>query len=249
MKILVAVKRVIDSSQIPRVRADGTGIETTNVKMGMNPYDEVAVEAAVRLKQAGLATEVVVVSIGEAAAAETIRSGLAMGADRGILVTTDAAPEPLGVARILQRIVAEEQAALVILGKQAIDGDCGQTGQMLAGKLGWGQATSVSQLEIAGNLVTAGCEVDAGRQSVELSLPAVVTVDLRLNQPRHPNLAGIKAGKQMPIDLRSAADLAIDLRPRLTVLKTYESSSLRAGVRIATVGELVAKLKADLAAL
>ena len=243
MKILVPVKRVVDYNVKVRVKSDGTGVELANVKMSMNPFDEIAVEEALRLKEAGKATEVVVVSIGPAQASETIRTGLAMGADRGILVKADGVVEPLAVAKILKAIVAEEQPGLVILGKQAIDDDSNQTGQMLAALLGWSQATFASKLEVDGSDFVVSREVDGGSQTVKLKGPAIVTTDLRLNEPRYASLPNIMKAKKKPIDTMSPADLGVDPAPRLKTLKVAEPPKRSAGIKVKTVQELVDKLK------
>jgi electron transfer flavoprotein beta subunit len=243
MKILVPVKRVIDYNVKVRVKADGSGVELANVKMSMNPFDEIAVEEALRLREKGIATEVVVVSIGPAQASETIRSGLAMGADRGILVKADTMPEPLAVAKLLKAVVDEEAPGLVILGKQAIDDDCNQTGQMLAALLGWAQGTFASKLEIGEGRIVVTREVDGGAQTVALKMPAVVTTDLRLNEPRYASLPNIMKAKKKPIAEKTAADYGVDLTPRLTVLKTVEPAGRKAGIKVGSVAELVGKLK------
>ena len=243
MKILVPVKRVVDYNVRVRVKADGTGVELANVKMSMNPFDEIAVEEALRLREAGKATEVVAVSIGPAQAQETVRTALAMGADRGIVVEVAEAVEPLTVAKILKAVVAEEQPGLVILGKQAIDDDCGQTGQMLAALLGWGQGTFASKVEIGEGVVNVTREVDGGLQTVALKLPAIVTTDLRLNEPRYASLPNIMKAKKKPIAMKKIADYGIDPAPRLKVLKTVEPAGRKAGVKVASVAELVAKLR------
>ena len=242
MKILVPVKRVVDYNVKIRVSPDGSGVELANVKMSMNPFDEIAIEEAIRLKEAGKATEIVAVSIGPAQAAETIRTALAMGADRGILVKADGPVEPLAVAKILKAIVEAEQPGLVILGKQAIDDDCNQTGQMLAALLGWPQGTFASKVTV-GDMLEVTREVDGGLQTVELKLPAIVTTDLRLNEPRYASLPNIMKAKKKPIDEKTAADFGVDLAPRLKVLKTTEPSGRKAGVKVASVEELVSKLK------
>jgi len=243
MKILVPVKRVVDFNVKIRVKADGSGVELANIKMSMNPFDEIAVEEALRLKEAGKATEVVAVSIGPAQASETIRTALAMGADRGILVKTDMAAEPLAVAKILKAIVEAEQPGLVILGKQAIDDDSNQTGQMLAALLNWSQGTFASKLVIDGETVTVTREVDGGLQTVTLKAPAIVTTDLRLNEPRYASLPNIMKAKKKPIDEKTPADYGVDVAPRLQVLKTSEPPGRKSGAKVASVAELVAKLK------
>jgi electron transfer flavoprotein beta subunit len=243
MKILVPVKRVVDYNVKIRVKADGSGVDLANVKMSMNPFDEIAVEEALRLKEAGKATEVIVVSIGPAKADETLRTGLAMGADRGILVKTDDPVEPLAVAKILAKIVAEEQPGLVILGKQAIDDDSNQTGQSLAALLGWGQGTFASKVEISGDGVDVTREIDGGLQTVTLKLPAIVTTDLRLNEPRYASLPNIIKAKKKEVAAKTPADYGVDIAPRLEVLKTAEPPTRKAGVKVGSVPELVAKLK------
>jgi electron transfer flavoprotein beta subunit len=243
MKILVPVKRVIDFNVKVRVKSDGSGVELANVKMSMNPFDEIAVEEALRLKEAGKATEIIVISIGPQQCSETIRTGLAMGADRGILVKTDVPPEPLAVAKILKGIAQEEQPGLIIMGKQAIDDDCNQTGQMLAALLGWGQGTFASKVAIDGEKVDVTREVDGGLQTVTLKLPAVVTTDLRLNEPRYASLPNIMKAKKKPIADKTPADYGVDVAPRLKVLKTVEPPGRKAGVKVASVQELVSKLK------
>jgi electron transfer flavoprotein beta subunit len=243
MKLLVPVKRVVDANVKVRVKADGSGVELSNVKMAMNPFDEIAVEEAIRLKEAGKADEIVVVSIGPAQAAETLRTALAMGADRAILVKVEDQVEPLGVAKVLKGVVEEEQPGLVILGKQAIDDDSNQTGQMLAALLGWSQGTFASKVELAGDKAKVTREVDGGLQTVELKMPAVVTADLRLNQPRYASLPNIMKAKKKPLDEKSPADFGADVTPRLKVLKTEEPGGRKAGVKVKTVAELVDKLK------
>ncbi|CCJ07545.1 electron transfer flavoprotein subunit beta/FixA family protein [Methylocystis sp. SC2] len=243
MKILVPVKRVVDYNVKIRVKADGSGVDLANVKMSMNPFDEIAVEEALRLKEAGKATEVIVVTIGPAKADETLRTGLAMGADRGILVKTDETVEPLAVAKILARIVAEEQPQLVIMGKQAIDDDCNQTGQMLAALLGWGQGAFASKVEMADGSVDVTREIDGGLQTVSLKLPAVVTTDLRLNEPRYASLPNIIKAKKKEVAVKAPADYGVDIAPRLEVLKTAEPAKRKAGVKVGSVVELVGKLK------
>ena len=243
MKILVPVKRVIDYNVKARVKPDGSGVELANVKMSMNPFDEIAVEEALRLKEQGKATEVVCVSIGPAQAAETIRTALAMGADRGILVKTDASVEPLAVAKILQAVVGEEKPDLVILGKQAIDDDSNQTGQMLAALLGWPQGTFASKVVIEGAEVLVTREVDGGLQTVKLSTPAIVTTDLRLNEPRYASLPNIMKAKKKPIADKTPETYGVDVKPRLEVMKTAEPPGRKAGAKVGSVVELVAKLK------
>jgi len=245
MKILVPVKRVVDYNVKIRVKPDGSGVDLANVKMSMNPFDEIAVEEALRLKEAGKATEVVVVSVGPAQAQETLRTALAMGADRGILVQTDATVEPLAVAKILKAVAAAEAPGLVILGKQAIDDDCNQTGQMLAALTGWGQGTFASKVEIGEGKVAVTREVDGGLQTVELTLPAIVTTDLRLNEPRYASLPNIMKAKKKPLDTKTPADFGVDVGPRLTVVKTTEPKGRSAGVKVASAAELVAKLKTE----
>ncbi|MCZ8044829.1 MAG: electron transfer flavoprotein subunit beta/FixA family protein [Beijerinckiaceae bacterium] len=243
MKILVPVKRVVDYNVKIRVKADGSGVELANVKMSMNPFDEIAVEEALRLKEAGKASEVVVVSIGPAQAAETIRTGLAMGADRGILVKVEGTVEPLAVAKLLKKVVEQESPGLVILGKQAIDDDCNQTGQMLAALLGWPQGTFASKVALEAESVDVTREVDGGLQTVSLKLPAIVTTDLRLNEPRYASLPNIMKAKKKPLDETSAEALGVDVAPRLTVLKTVEPAGRSAGIKVGSVAELVSKLK------
>ena len=243
MKVLVPVKRVIDANVKVRVKADQTGVELTNVKMAMNPFCEIAVEEAVRMKEAGTATEVVVVSAGAQQAQETIRTGLAMGADRGILILSDASLEPLAVAKLLKAVVEKESADMVLMGKQAIDGDNNQTGQMLAALLGWPQGTFVSKIEKSDGGLKVTREVDGGLENVALKLPAVVTVDLRLNQPRYASLPNIMKAKKKQIDTMTPEDLGVDASPRLTVLKVVEPPARKAGVKVADVAELVDKLK------
>ncbi len=243
MKILVPVKRVVDFNVKIRVKPDGTGVELANVKMSMNPFDEIAVEEALRLKEAGKATEVICVSIGPAQSAETIRAGLAMGADRGILVKTDQPPEPLTVAKLLKAVIAKEEPGLVILGKQAIDDDCNQTGQMLAALLGWPQGTFASKLVIGDGSLDVTREVDGGLQTLTLKMPAIITTDLRLNEPRYASLPNIMKAKKKPIDETTPEALGVDAAPRLKVLKTVEPAGRKAGTKVKTVAELVAKLK------
>src|SRR5580700_4435453 len=243
MKILVPVKRAVDKDVKIRVKSDGSGVELANVKMSMNPFDEIAVEEAIRLKEAGKATEIVAVSIGPAQAAETIRTALAMGADRGILVKTEGAAEPLAVAKILKAVAAAEQPGLIIMGKQAIDDDSNQTGQMLAALLGWPQGTFASKIAIEGDALLVTREVDGGLQTVTLKMPAVITTDLRLNEPRYASLPNIMKAKKKPIDETTPEALGVDAAPRLKVLKTVEPPGRKAGAKVKSVAELVAKLK------
>ena len=243
MKVLVPVKRVVDYNVKVRVRADGSGVETANVKMSMNPFDEIAVEEAVRLKEAGKATEVVVASLGVQACQETLRTALAMGADRAIHVLTDVAVEPLAVAKALKSLVGKEQPDLVIMGKQAIDDDSNQTGQMLAALLGWPQGTFASKVVMDDSSVTVTREIDGGLETVELTLPAVVTADLRLNEPRYASLPNIMKAKKKPVETLKPEDLGVDVTPRLTTLKVVEPSKRSAGIKVGSVAELVDKLK------
>lgn len=245
MKVLVAVKRVVDYNVKIRVKGDGSGVELANVKMSMNPFDEIAVEEAIRLKEAGKVTEIVVVSVGPAQAQETLRTALAMGADRAILVKTDETVEPLGVAKVLKGVVEAEQPDLVFLGKQAIDDDSNQTGQMLSALLNWSQATFASKVELGDASAKVTREVDGGLQTIDVKLPAIVTVDLRLNQPRYASLPNIMKAKKKPLDEKSPADFGADIAPRLKVLKTEEPGGRKAGVKVGSVSELVEKLKAD----
>jgi electron transfer flavoprotein beta subunit len=243
MKILVPVKRAVDKDVKIRVKADGSGVELANIKMSMNPFDEIAVEEALRLKEAGKAAEVIAVSIGPQQAGETIRTALAMGADRGILVKHDGPVEPLAVAKILKGIVEAEQPGLVILGKQAIDDDSNQTGQMLAALLNWPQGTFASKVVLDGDSVSVTREVDGGLQTVKLKGPAIVTTDLRLNEPRYASLPNIMKAKKKPIDEKSPGDYGVDVAPRLEVVKTVEPPGRKAGAKVASVAELVGKLK------
>jgi electron transfer flavoprotein beta subunit len=249
MKILVPVKRAVDKDVKIRVKTDGSGVELGNVKMSMNPFDEIAVEEALRLKEAGKATEVVCVSIGPQQAAETIRTGLAMGADRGILVKVEGAVEPLAVAKILKGVAAAEQPGLIIMGKQAIDDDCNQTGQMLAALLGWPQGTFASKLAFDGDALVVTREVDGGLQTVKLKMPAIVTTDLRLNEPRYASLPNIMKARKKPIDEKTAVDYGVDTKPRLAVIKTAEPPVRKAGVKVKTVAELIDKLKNEAGAI
>ena len=243
MKILVPVKRVIDYNVKPRVKSDGTGVDLANVKMSMNPFDEIAVEEAMRLKEKGVATEIVAVSVGPAKAQETLRTALAMGADRAILVTVEDDVEPLAVAKILKAIMAEEEPGLVILGKQAIDDDCNQTGQMLAALTGRPQGTFASEVTVDGGSVTVKREVDGGLETVKLTLPAIVTTDLRLNEPRYASLPNIMKAKSKPLANKTPADYGVDTAPRLKTLKVSEPPVRQAGIKVADVDALVAKLK------
>ena len=243
MKILVPVKRVIDYNVKPRVKADGTGVDLANVKMSMNPFDEIAVEEAIRLKEKGAATEIVAVSVGPAKAQETLRTALAMGADRAILIETDEDVEPLAVAKILKAIADEEAPGLVILGKQSISDDSNQTGQMLAALMGRPQGTFANTVEVDGDHVTVKREVDGGLQTVKLAMPAIVTTDLRLNEPRYASLPNIMKAKQKPMAVKTAADYGVDLTPRLKTLKVEEPAVRQAGVKVADVAELVGKIK------
>ena len=243
MKILVPVKRVVDKDVKIRVKTDGSGVELANVKMSMNPFDEIAVEEAIRLKEAGKATEIVCVSIGPQQVSETIRTGLAMGADRGIMVKVDGAIEPLAVAKLLKAVVDAEKPGLVILGKQAIDDDCNQTGQMLAALLGWPQGTFASKIVIDGDSVLVTREVDGGLQTVKLKAPVIVTTDLRLNEPRYASLPNIMKAKKKPIDEKTPDAYGVDVKPRLDVVKTVEPLGRKAGVKVKSPAELVGKLK------
>jgi electron transfer flavoprotein beta subunit len=243
MKVLVAVKRVVDYNVKIRVKADGSGVELANVKMSMNPFDEIGVEEAIRLKESGKATEIVVVSIGPQQAQETLRTALAMGADRAILVKHDEIVEPLAVAKILKGVVDAEKPEIVILGKQAIDDDANQTGQMLAALLGWAQATACSKLEPGVGEATITREIDGGLQTLKVKMPLIVTTDLRLNQPRYASLPNIMKAKKKPLDEKSAADYGVDTKHRLKVIKTEDPPKRDAGVKVASVAELVGKLK------
>ncbi len=243
MKVLVPVKRVVDYNVKIRVKSDGSGVELANVKMSMNPFDEIAVEEALRLKEAGKATEIVVVSIGPAQASETLRTGLAMGADRGILIKAEGNVEPLAVAKLLKAVADEEKPGLIILGKQAIDDDSNQTGQMLAALLGWSQATFASKVEVDGSDFKVTREVDGGLQTIKLKGPSIVTTDLRLNEPRYASLPNIMKAKKKPIAEKAADQYGVDLAPRLEIIKTTEPGGRKAGVRVKDVAELVSKLK------
>jgi len=244
MKILVPVKRVLDYNVKPRVKADGSGIDLANVKMSMNPFDEIAVEEAIRLREKGVATEIVVVSIGEQKAQDTLRTALAMGADRAILIVSENRVEPLGVAKLLKAIADEEQPGLIILGKQAIDDDNNQTGQMLGALTGWGQGTFASALEVSGDTIKVTREIDGGSETVDLKLPAIVTTDLRLNEPRYASLPNIMKAKSKPLAQKTAADYGVDIAPRITTLKVEEPAKRSAGIKVADVDELIGKLKA-----
>ena len=243
MKVLVPVKRVIDYNVKIRVKADQTGVETANVKMSMNPFDEIAVEEAIRLREAGTATEVIAVSVGPQQCQETIRTALAMGADRGILIQTDDEVQPLAVAKLLKAVADKEGPDLVILGKQAIDDDSNQTGQMLAALLGWSQATFASKIEIDGGSANVIREVDGGLETLKVTMPCIVTTDLRLNEPRYASLPNIMKAKKKPIDQMGPADLGVDITPRLTTLKVVEPAKREAGVMVEDVAQLVDKLK------
>ena len=243
MKIIVPVKRVVDYNVKVRVKSDGTGVDIANVKMSMNPFDEIAVEEAVRMKEAGVATDVLVVSIGPEKAQAEIRQALAMGADRGLLVKTDETVEPLAVAKLLKAVCEQESPDLVIMGKQAIDDDCNQTGQMLAALLGWAQGTFASKIEKADDKLHVTREVDGGLQTVALALPAIVTTDLRLNEPRYASLPNIMKAKKKPLEMKEPSEYGVSLEPRLKVLKTAEPPTREAGVKVESVAELVDKLK------
>ncbi len=243
MKILVPVKRVIDYNVKVRVKADNSGVELANVKMSMNPFDEIAVEEALRLKEAGTAEEVIAVSIGPAQAQETLRTALAMGADRAILVKTDEAVEPLAIAKILKEIAGEEKPGMILLGKQAIDNDCNQTGQMLAALLGWPQGTFASEVKVSDGHVNVTREIDGGLETVRLDLPAVITADLRLNEPRYASLPNIMKAKRKPLDTKEPADYGVDTTRRVTTLKVEEPAKRQAGIIVESVAELVTKLR------
>ena len=247
MKVLVPVKRVVDYNVKIRVKSDGSGVELANVKMSMNPFDEIAIEEAVRLKEKGIVTEIIAVSVGPVKSQETIRTALSMGADRGLLIETDenALIEPLAVAKLLKAVIATEQPGLVILGKQAIDDDCNQTGQMLAAMLNWPQATFASKIVIDGGAAQITREVDGGLEVLSMKLPAIVTTDLRLNDPRYPSLPNIMKAKKKPLEIKKATEFGVELANRLKVLKTTEPSGRKAGVKVASVAELVQKLKND----
>ena len=243
MKVLIPVKRVIDANIKVRVKGDQSGVETNNVKMAMNPFCEIAVEEAVRMKESGMAEEIVAVTVGPSQSQETLRTALAMGADRAILIETDEVLEPLGVAKLLKAVVENENPGMVIMGKQAIDGDNNQTGQMLAALLGWSQGTFVSKIDGSGDTINVTREVDAGLQTVTLKMPAIVTVDLRLNEPRYASLPNIMKAKKKPMDTMTPADLGVDITPRVTVVKVTEPPARDAGVIVANVAQLVDKLR------
>ena len=245
MKVLVPVKRVVDYNVKIRVKADGTGVDLANVKMSMNPFDEIAIEEAVRLKESGKANEVVAVSIGPAQAQETLRTALAMGADRAILITVDGPVEPLSVAKLLKGVVAVENPNLVILGKQAIDDDANQTGQMLSALLGWSQATFASELDLGDTTAKVTREVDGGLQAIEVTLPAIVTADLRLNEPRYASLPNIMKAKKKPLETRTPDDFGVTVAPRLRVIRVEEPAGRTAGIKVAGVTDLIEKLKAE----
>ncbi len=245
MKVLVTVKRVIDSNVKARVKPDQTGVDLANVKMSMNPFDEIAVEEAVRMKEKGAASEIVAVSVGPAQAQETIRTALAMGADRGVLIQSDADPEPLEVAKVLKAVVDEEKPDLVLMGKQAIDGDNNATGQMLAALLGWPQATFASEVKLDSGKATVTREVDGGLQTIQIDLPGVVTVDLRLNEPRYASLPNIMKAKKKEIAMKSVGDYGVDVTPRLKVIKVTEPPKRQAGIKVEDAAELVNKLKTE----
>jgi electron transfer flavoprotein beta subunit len=243
MKALVAVKRVIDYNVKARVKADGSGVDLANVKMSMNPFDEIAIEEAIRLKEKGVVTEIVAVSLGVTQCQETLRTAMAMGADRGILVESDAELQPLAVAKLLKAVADKEAPQLIILGKQAIDDDSNQTGQMLAALLGWSQATFASKVEVNGNTAKVTREVDGGLETIAIKLPAIITTDLRLNEPRYATLPNIMKAKKKQLDLIKPADLGVDVTPRLTTLKVVEPPKRKGGVMVKDVAELVSKLK------
>lgn len=243
MKVLVPLKRVIDAYVTVRVKSDGTGVETANVKMSMNPFCEIAVEEAVRLKEKGIVTEIVAVTAGPDACQETLRTAMAMGADRGILIKTDDELQPLAVAKLLKAICGRENPGLVLMGKQAIDNDHNQTGQMLAGLLGWAQATFASRIEIGGSKAAVTREIDGGLETLEIKLPAVITADLRLNEPRYATLPNIMKAKKKPLDTVTPADLGVDIKPRYKTLNVSEPQKRKAGVKVADVAQLIEKLK------
>lgn len=244
MKILVPLKRVVEFNIKIRVKADGSGVDLSNVKMGINPFDEIALEEALRMREAGKASEIVVVTVGSAKAEDVLRAALALGADRAILVETEEAVEPLGIAKLLRSVVAAESPQLVLMGKQAIDDDCNQTGQMLAALLGWGQGTFANTVEIGDGSVAVTREVDGGLQTISLTLPAVITADLRLNEPRYASLPNIMKARKKPVDVRSAAEFDVDIAPRLQILDTEAPEARQGGAMLGSVGELVEKLHA-----
>lgn len=244
MKILVPIKRVVDYNVKVRVKSDGTAVETANVKMSINPFDEIAAEEAIKLKEAGIASEVIVVSIGDAKCEEVIRSAMAMGVDRGILVKTELETQPLGVAKILKAIVESEGIKLVLMGKQAIDDDYNQTGQMLAALLGWPQATFASKITINGDFAEVVREVDAGNETIQIKLPAVITSDLRLNKPRYPALPNIMKARSKPMAIKTPEDYGVDITPRIKTLKVEEPTKRKAGIKVKSTVELIEKLKA-----
>ncbi len=244
MKALVPVKRVIDYNVKPRVKSDGSGVDLANVKMSMNPFDEISIEEAIRLKEAGKIDEIIAISVGPSKAQETLRTALAMGADRAILIETDEIVEPLAVAKLLQKVVEQEQPGLILLGKQAIDDDCNQTGQMLAGLMDRPQGTFANTIEMDGDSVTVTREIDGGLETVKLQLPAIITTDLRLNEPRYASLPNIMKAKKKPLDVKSPADYGVDIAPRLTTINVSEPPVRQAGEKVADVDALVAKLKA-----
>ncbi|MDC1200600.1 electron transfer flavoprotein subunit beta/FixA family protein [Pelagibacteraceae bacterium] len=243
MKILVAVKRVIDYNVQVRVKEDGTGVVTDNVKMSSNPPDDNAIEEAVKIKEAGKATEIIAITVGEEKSQETVRKALAVGADRGILIKTEGIVEPLAVAKVLQKIVEKEKPDLVFMGKQAIDDDCNQTGQMLSALLNWPQATFASKIEIKDRTLEVTREIDEGLETIEVNLPAIVTCDLRLNEPRYASLPNIMKSKKKPLEILTAADLGVDTTPRVQQIKVEEPPKRKAGIKVASVAELVSKLK------
>ncbi len=245
MKVIVPIKRVIDANIKVRVKSDGTGVELNNVKMAMNPFCEIAVEESIRMREAGIAEEIIVVSVGPEQSQETLRTGLAMGADRGILISVDTSTEPLAVAKLLKAVVERERPGLVILGKQAVDNDNNQTGQMLAALLGWSLGTFVSKIEVGDDAITAVREVDGGLETVELARPAIITVDLRLNEPRYASLPNIMKARRKPIETYTANDFGVDTMPRVTVLEVVEPPDRAAGVKVAGAQELIEKLKEE----
>ncbi|HRH87203.1 MAG TPA: electron transfer flavoprotein subunit beta/FixA family protein [Rubrivivax sp.] len=245
MKILVAVKRVLDYNVKARVKSDGSGVDLASQKLSMNPFDEIACEEAVRLKEAGVATEIIAVSCGPAGCQETLRSAMAIGADRGVLVETDAALEPLAVAKLMKHVAAKEGVQLAIFGKQAIDDDAGQAGQMFAALMGWGQATFASKVKVEGGVAQVTREIDGGLENLKLKLPVVVTTDLRLNEPRFITLPNIMKAKKKPLEVLKAAELGLDIAPRTTTLRVYEPAARKAGIKVADVADLVKRLKEE----